>query len=373
MSFTITAEKLAEDSVAAITARAEELGTPLSDGDKAGLIGFMSSAGVELPESQAAYDEKMEEVKNMPAEGLAQMLGIVKMMSGIGGDVQLEDPWSITAEELSSKSVDAISVRAEELGTPLSDEDKSGLVNFMANAGIELPETEAAYDEKMAETAAMDAEGLAQLLGIVKMMSGMDGGEVEMEDSWSITASELAVKSVAALVARAEELGAPLSAADQAGITSFLANAEIELPETEAAFDAKMAETAAMDKDGLAQMLGIVKFMSGDVGEVEDPFSITNQELADKSLEALTARAKELGAPLTSKDKKDIAQFFANAEVELPETQAAYDEKMADIKGMDKEGLAGMLGIVKMMTGADTSEVEVEEAPRSSGGCCVIA
>ena len=82
--FTMTPEELVEASVAGIVARAKELGSPISDEDLAELKGFMAGASVDLPKSQAEYEEKMAEMKAMPLEALQQMLGMFKRMAGMG-------------------------------------------------------------------------------------------------------------------------------------------------------------------------------------------------------------------------------------------------------------------------------------------------
>ena len=167
----MTPEELVEASVAGIVARAKELGSPISDEDLAAVKGFMSGAGVDLPATQAEFDEKMAQMNAMPLEALQQMLGMVKMMAGMGAAA--EEPWSITAEELVEASVAGIVARAKELGSPISDDDLAGLKGFMAGAGADLPKSKAEYDEKMGQMNAMPLEALQQMLGMVKMMAGM--------------------------------------------------------------------------------------------------------------------------------------------------------------------------------------------------------
>ena len=201
----MTPEELVEASVAGIVARAKELGSPISDEDLAAVKGFIhSESSRSPPTSKAEFDEKMGQMNAMPLEALQQMLGMVKMMAGMGaaaadanpytaaddapfvppteemgsmdfmsGDIAAEEPWSITAEELVEASVAGIVARAKELGSPISDEDLAGLKGFMAGAGADLPTSKAEYDEKMGQMNAMPLEALQQMLGMVKMMAGM--------------------------------------------------------------------------------------------------------------------------------------------------------------------------------------------------------
>jgi hypothetical protein len=93
-SFTMTPEELVEASVAGIVARAKELGSPISDEDLAAVKGFMSGAGVDLPATQAEFDEKMAQMNAMPLEALQQMLGMVKMMAGMGAAAADANPYT---------------------------------------------------------------------------------------------------------------------------------------------------------------------------------------------------------------------------------------------------------------------------------------
>jgi hypothetical protein len=93
-SFTMTPEELVEASVAGIVARAKELGSPISDEDLAAVKGFMSGAGVDLPKTQAEFDEKMGQMNAMPLEALQQMLGMVKMMAGMGAAAADANPYT---------------------------------------------------------------------------------------------------------------------------------------------------------------------------------------------------------------------------------------------------------------------------------------
>ena len=96
----MTPEELVEASVAGIVARAKELGSPISDEDLAAVKGFMSGAGaaLDLPKTQAEFDEKMAELNAMPLEALQQMLNMVKMMAGISA-AAADEPSSYAAAD----------------------------------------------------------------------------------------------------------------------------------------------------------------------------------------------------------------------------------------------------------------------------------
>jgi len=80
-AFSITAEELVDQTVAAFRARAAELGQPLSDEDAASLSSSMGQASVDLPESQAEVDGKLGQIKEMPKEALDQTIEMIKMMA----------------------------------------------------------------------------------------------------------------------------------------------------------------------------------------------------------------------------------------------------------------------------------------------------
>ena len=83
---------------------------------------------------------------------------------------KVEHSWPITTQQLTQNSVAALEVRASELGTPLTREDKAAVIMFMTDADVDLPASKEEYDEKMKGMQQMDQASFRQLLGMCKMM-----------------------------------------------------------------------------------------------------------------------------------------------------------------------------------------------------------
>ena len=59
---------------------------------------------------------------------------------------ETDSGWSITKEEMIENSLRALSARAKEFGTPLSDEDNAAARSFMKTADIDMPKSKEEYE-----------------------------------------------------------------------------------------------------------------------------------------------------------------------------------------------------------------------------------
>jgi hypothetical protein len=200
--FSITAEEFADAMFASMQKRANELSISCPDDDWVLIKSHcLTSAGDGLPESQEECDEIFGEMTGADKDDLEHILAMIlhqiKQASTQGGGAETnvevmvtsdgimyketpkeddattkEGAWSITKEEMVENSLRALSARAKEFGTPLSDEDSAVARSFMATSDVDMPKSKQEHDDKMKEMQRMDQTSFNQMMGMFKVMAG---------------------------------------------------------------------------------------------------------------------------------------------------------------------------------------------------------
>ena len=188
------------------------------------------------------------------------------------------DSWSITKEELADHSLRALEARAKEFGTPLSMEDTTAAMMFLADADVDLPTSKQEHDEKMKDMQRMDQESLTQMIGMFKMMTGIvdvkpSSSEEEIRGvicsdtditakktaPFSITAEEFANGMFESMQKRANELSLSYPDDDWALLKGYvMTSAGDGLPESQEECDEIFGEMTGADKDDMESMLAMM-------------------------------------------------------------------------------------------------------------------
>jgi len=142
-AFSITAEELMAQTIAALKAEATELGQTLSDEDGPAFVAAMTGlpmgqANLELPKSQAETDEMLGQLKDMPLEVFEQFKMMASKGAGKGKQGGSMAAFSITLEEMTAQIVVTLKARATELGHPFSDEDAALVAKAMSQDTVDL-------------------------------------------------------------------------------------------------------------------------------------------------------------------------------------------------------------------------------------------
>ena len=98
-------------------------------------------------------------------------------------------------------------------------------------------------------------------------------------------------------------------------------------------------------------------------------FAMTKDELATATLDAIKARAVELGSPLSDGDAAGLTKLMGGLELEdVTVTEEQFKKTIAKIGGLPKDQFDGMLMMSKMMGGAGIESVATSLAAAMSGG-----
>ena len=98
-------------------------------------------------------------------------------------------------------------------------------------------------------------------------------------------------------------------------------------------------------------------------------FAMTKDELATATLDAIKARAVELGSPLSDSDAAGLTKLMGGLELEdVAVTEEQFKKTIAKIGGLQSTEFDGMLMMSKMMGGAGIESMASSLAAAMSGG-----